>query len=547
MKNTFIPVGETLANTFAHAGVTHVFGFPGETSLPLYIGMQKTSGIQHVLARCPRCAAYMAESYARVSGKLGICDAPGGIGSPFVTPALHEANNSSTPLLFLASGVDQHKKGRWTTSQCDQQHLFKAVTKATYLLDEAENTGKMLYEAMHTAITPRTGPVFFEIPADIFAAESSAKKLPKFSINYPNYRISPDKKLLDEVVACLHRAKSPVIVAGGGVFLSKAVNEVQTLHATTGIPIATTLNGKGIVDEKNKNVLGVTGSKGSVEVNSYVQQSDCIVVLGSKLGDKSTNQYAWPRPGQTVIHVDADPKELKHLQEGYLPVLADIKVFVSELSELLKDWSIKPIVLPEKKIFWEEGATHQLCQLITDILPEDSILVADASVASGWAGAAVTFSKNQRLVNPRGSGSIGYALPAAIGASFARPDKKIIAIGGDGGFAISMHEMETAARYRLPIIYFLLNNNRLGLIDKHATALLKGKPVSDQFIDVEWCAIAQSMGWAATRIDSPRELKNLIPLLSSIQKPLLIDYRISPNEMAPDFFITLNHTKRASL
>src|SRR5579862_1486058 len=144
MSTTTMPIGEILARSLAKAGVTHVFGFPGETSLPLYIGMQKTPEIHHVLARCPRCAAYMAESYARVSGKVGVCDAPGGIGSPFVVPALHEAYNSSTPLLFLASGVIRNKKDDWTTSQCDQQTLFKSVTKATYLLEGTQNISSKL-------------------------------------------------------------------------------------------------------------------------------------------------------------------------------------------------------------------------------------------------------------------------------------------------------------------------------------------------------------------------------------------------------------------
>lgn len=539
-----LTVGSIIPKLLVSAGVKHVFGFPGETSLPFYMGMQNTTGIQHVLARCPRCAAYMAESYARISGNLGICDAPGGIGSPFATPALHEAFNSSTPLLFIASGVSRNKRNRWTTSQCDQQNLFKAVTKATYLLNDVNDLPIMLNDAIQTAVTPRTGPVFLELPADVLLSTyDNASAIT--AVSYPFIRIQPDSNQIINAAEIIRHAKSPVIIAGGGVFLSKATAILQELVSHTRIPVATTLNGKGSLNEKNKISLGVTGAKGNIEVNEWVENSDCLIVLGSKLGDKSTNSFSWPKPHQSTIHVDVDEHELCKLKsQNYLPIKSDIYEFLVELKHLLGKWSCPALRCLEKKIYWEQGLTHHLCESLNRWLPEGAIVVADASVASGWAGAALRLSATQRLINPRGSGSIGYALPAAIGAAFAKPHTKIFAIGGDGGLSIAMHEMETAARYHLPIVYFLLNNTRLGLIDKHATAILHGKPISDQFIDLNWNHIAQAFKWKSYQVTSESELNNIIPTIFSYNGPMLIDCKISPEEMAPDFFITLTHVKK---
>lgn len=536
-----IPIGESVANYLVSIGVQHVFGFPGETSLPLYIGMQRTAGIQHILARCPRCAGYMADSYARLSGRIGVCDAPGGIGSPFVAPALHEAKNSSIPLVLIASGVARTKRGKWSTSECNQQGLFKAITKQTVMLDDEAGLLEELDAAFQTAMSPRTGPVFVEIPADVFAAASpSTTSLlhPTASTQYPALHPTPDQAALAQAGQLIRQATSPVVVAGGGTHLSGATSLMHQLAEGCRIPVATTLNGKGSFNECHALALGVTGAKGNLETNRFIQAADCVLVLGSKLGDKSTDGYAFPQPGQRVIHVDSDPNELQRSASGYVPILSDIKLFCEVLIDQLADFTAPEQPLPDSNPFWELGLTNHLCELLSSSLSSHAVVIADASVASGWAGAAIRFSSShQRLITPRGSGSIGFALPAAIGAAFARPTSQIIAIGGDGGLAIAMHEMETAVRYHLPIVYFLLNNQRLGLIDRHLTELQNGHAISDRFTDIDWIQIGQAMGWQSIRITSIDELNHRWSDLMSTDQPTLVELQIPATEMAPDFFI----------
>lgn len=195
--------------------------------------------------------------------------------------------------------------------------------------------------------------------------------------------------------------------------------------------------------------------------------------------------------------------------------------------------------------FWQDSPTSRLCAFLSKQLPDQSILVADASVSSGWAGAAIQFTKKgQRLISPRGSGSISYALPAAIGAHFASPTSQIIAIGGDGGFAMSMHEMETAVRYQIPILFILLNNNSLGLIDKHATQILKGQKISQNFYDIPWAETAKNFGWKAISVTDIEELEQFWKYTFPATGPTLIEYRIPSEELSPDYLLTLENKKR---
>lgn len=529
-------VADAVLAGLAAADVDTVFGFPGETSLPLYIAAQRQSSIRHVLARCPRCAGYMADAFARVSGTVGICDAPGGIGSPFTTPALLEAFNSSTPLVFLASGVSRVHKGRWTTGECSQQALFSPVCKAAIRLETSDGAGARAANAVRLAEAPRSGPVFFEIPSDILVLPCDQDALP------PQHAppCAPSSTAMATVARTVREAKSVVIVAGGGVHSgSSALRELVTL---TGLPVATTLNGKGAVDETLPNALGVAGAKGSVAANGLIRAADCIIAIGTKLGDKSSDRYRWPAPGQTLVHVDSSSTELVRFGHPSVPVLADATEFCLLLAAELAGFRYAGPVPPRAEPFWDRGLTDYLCGRLSTELDSADVVVADASVSSGWAGAAIQLTGGrQRLLTPRGSGSIGYALPAALGAKHARPGSRVFAMGGDGGFSIAMHEMETAVRERLPVTYFLLNNQRLGLIDRHAVDLLGGNSISSQFGPVDWQKIGAAFGWRTTRVRSSGELDEVWDEMTDGTTPSLVECVVSADENAPDFVLTSRH------
>ncbi|MFD8497339.1 thiamine pyrophosphate-binding protein [Amycolatopsis sp. NPDC059657] len=528
----------------AAAGVRTVVGFPGETSLPLYLAAQRQDAIRHVMARCPRCAGYMAEAYARISGEVGVCDAPGGIGSPFTVPALLEAYNSSTPLVFVASGVSRTNAGRWTTGECAQQELFGAVTKDSVRVELPEDVAGHLVSAVHTAAAPRGGPVFVEIPSDVLAAPVADAR-PASAVQEP-LRAAPTAAAVALIADHVRTARSVVIVAGGGVHQGDAAAELRDLVAATGLPVATTLNGKGAVDERLPFAAGVTGAKGSFAANDFVRCADVVLAIGTKLGDKSTDKYRWPREGQVVVHVDSSPAELARRGHPSVPVLADAGEFCRALTGELAGYRYPGPLPVASPVFWDRGLTDHLCNRLSGELGEEDIVVADASVSSGWAGAAIRFSGGrQRLLTPRGSGSISYALPAALGAKLARPDARVFGIGGDGGLSIAMHEFETAVRNDLPITYFLLNNERLGLIDRHAVDLLGGGPVSAGFGSLDWQAIAAAFGWRGLRVGSGAELDAVWDEAVAGTGPTLVECVVPADEGAPDFIVTKQGERKA--
>lgn len=534
---------EKLVDHLEIAGVDTVFGFPGETSLPIYIELQKRAPrIRHVVARSPRGAGYMADGYARISGKVGVCDVPGGIGSPFVIPAAHEANNSSIPLIFLASGPPRKSRGKWTTSSCNQQALFGAVTRRAFYVGEAAAIHDVVHEAFSTATARDIGPVFIEIPADLMAEavpEDHSRRNSRPQAAFPSERQASPVKALALAAELLNKAERPCVLAGGGVHLSGASKALQAFAERAGCAVATTLNGKGAFPEWHPQSLGVAGAKGHKAANATVKDADCLLVLGSKLGDKTCNYGAFGSGHQHMIQVDANAARLAEAVHGYHPVHADAARFLSALAPMIMPRSPRRGKLPRPP-FWTVGASHALCNALSEQLPDDSIVVADASVARGWAGAALEFrGSGQRLITPAGSGSLSYALPAAIGARFAAPAAQIVAIGGDGGFSMAMHDLETAVRYRLPLLYVLLNNQALGLIDKHATQLLGGTPVSSGFHDIDWKHVVCAHGWRYDRVAADGDIGACLRALLPVSGPTLLELRVPADEISPDYALTL--------
>lgn len=541
--NAMNSVLETVMDYLEEAGVDTVFGFPGETSLPIYIELQKRAPrIRHVLARSPRGAGYMADGYSRISGKVGICDVPGGIGSPFIVPAAHEANNSSVPLIILASGPSRASRGRWTTSSCNQQKLFSAVTRRVFYVDDEASIHDVIHSAFASATAQDIGPVFIEIPTDLLSAQASQdsdRRNSRPQAAYPSERQSASVRDLAKVAELINRAEYSCVLAGGGVNLSGASAALKVFAERAGCTVATTLNGKGAFPEWHPQSLGVAGAKGHMAANAVIKRADCLLVLGSKLGDKTCNYGDFGNGKQRMIHVDANSVRLAPAENGYLPVHADAGRFLSALTPLIMPKRPSGAKL-ERPPFWTEGPSHALCAALSELLPANGIVVADASVARGWAGAALEFRRpGQRLLTPAGSGSLSYALPAAIGAKFAAPDSQVIALGGDGGFSMAMHDLETAVRYRLPLLYVLLNNQSLGLIDKHATQLLGGSPVSKDFYDIAWSDVVRAHGWHYVRAAPEDNLVTTLRDLLPVAHPTLLELRVPAEEISPDYALTL--------
>lgn len=540
---------ETIVKTLESHGVKFVFGFPGETTLPFYGAVAK-SGIKHIIARDERCAAHMADGYARATNKLGVCDAPAGMGTPFLCPALLEAFNSSIPLLAVVSSTPLAKRGKWPTSELDQEKLFAPITKKRFLIAREKDACKTTNEAILAALEPRTQPVLLEITYDVFRKKSSFKKLPT-SKKKP-WNVSREK--LKKALSLLLKSSKPLIFVGGGIFLSNSCQELAKLSERLLVPVATTLTAKGAIPENHPFCLGVAGGKGRSYANDYFSQVDCVLVLGSKLGEKATLSWTLFNSKPKVIRVDVDNKELLNNVVPDIAFQSDLKFFLKEFLKLVESHAPKIDrsldfyaqknswlnELEKTSIYSGDSVKPQLLiKTLQEISPKNVLVVADGSTASGWTG--VCWQANgagRKFIGCRGTGMIGFALPAAMGAKIGSPKDTVISFTGDGGFMFSCEELETAKRHSIPFVQIILNNQSLGLLQKHQQYVF-GENTLPDFTKIDFCKLSESMGVKAFKIERKSELKEKLSQAIKLKEPVVLDVVIDKSELSPDFKNTL--------
>ncbi|WP_344355529.1 thiamine pyrophosphate-binding protein [Streptomyces gobitricini] len=538
-------VADEIARRLSQRGVTHVFGYPGETSLSLYAAFQRNDSLTHVVGRCPRGAAYAAEAYARVSGGVAVCDAPGGIGSPYATPALLEAYNSGTPLVLITSGPSKSTPRPWATGQVEHARLFDSVAKHVYVVREQRGALGVVDAALALAERPRRGPVVVEIAPDVLEAEA-------------------DPKLLDELTAAsaapepagtaaeaggehpaaraaeaVGRGASVALIAGGGCHAAGAAEALREFVDRFGIPVFTTLNGKGVLSEVGTDLPRVVGSKGDTPANEYISGCEVVLYAGSKLGDKSTNQYAWPSPGQFLVRIDNDPQiDAADPASGCL-LREDVAGGLKLLSDELGEWSYRGPRPSATAGDWSKSGTASLVATVNAELSDRDVCVGEASVASGWFGALLRLAPPQRLITPRGTGSLGYAIPASVGAAVARPDATVWSLVGDGGLTMSIGELETIVRLGLNVKITVLDNGRLNLIDQHAIHRHGAAAVSRDFHRIDWPTICAAIGLPVMACDDPDRDASEIASFFSRRGPAVLVLDTSVDEVSPDMAIAI--------
>ncbi|WP_327268239.1 thiamine pyrophosphate-binding protein [Streptomyces sp. NBC_01218] len=536
-------VADEIARRLADRGVSHVFGYPGETSLSLYAALQRSEEITHVVGRCPRGAAYAAEAYARISGGVAVCDAPGGIGSPYVTPALLEAYNSGTPLVLITSGPSKSTPRPWATGQIEHTRLFDSVAKHVHVVREQRGALGVVDAALALAEGPRRGPVVVEIAPDVLEAEADPALLNAVSTAAAVTGTSP-AATADGAVAraaeAVRRGAGVALIAGGGCHAAGAADALEKFTGRFGIPVFTTLNGKGVLSEAGTDLPRVVGSKGDTPANEYISGCEVVLYAGSKMGDKSTHQYAWPSPGQFLVRIDHDPDiEDTDPARGSL-LREEIADGLGALSDELGEWSYTgPRPSTTTAGDWSKTGTASLVATVNAQLSERDVCVGEASVASGWFGALLRLAPPQRLITPRGTGSLGYAVPASVGAALARPDATVWTLVGDGGLTMSIGELETIARLGLPVKITVLDNGRLNLIDQHAIHHHRAEAVSRDFHRIDWAVICAAIGLPVMTCDDPERDGAEIASFFSRQGPAVLVLDTSVDEVSPDMAMAI--------
>ncbi len=416
---------ETVASTIIRAlkdgGVGAIFGVPGGQTLPLYAAASRI-GLPHVLMRDERSAACAADAYARLSGRVGFCDATVGPGATNLVSGLAEALGSSIPVIALVADIRRersHLRRRSITSQAlEQDDLLGAVSKWVARIETPDSVAGVLDQALRVATTGRPGPVVMTIPEDVFDAVPAdgapQRRFGPETFAYPRFRSAPDPVALADAADLLARARRPLVLAGGGVTFSSASGEVSDLAIADTIPVVTSISGKGTIDEQHPLAAGVAGSFGTMRANAAFRAADVVLVLGCKLGQVTTHVWQLPQRGQTVIHVDVDGEEIGRTCEAHVGIVADARLTANALNTALQgrrlgadNWLLALADVPATGAGMEADensvAPHRVAQLLSESLSPGDVIVCDASLSSGWAAAFSQVRTPRSYVAPRDS------------------------------------------------------------------------------------------------------------------------------------------------
>ena len=528
-------------------GVDTIFGLCGDTSLPLYDALARLGSIRHILTRDERHAAYMADGYARISGRVGVCEGPSGGGATYILPGLVEANESSIPVLAVNTDVSVSSRGKFTLTELDQRALMKPLTKWNAVLDRSADIPRVLRKAFDAMTTGRPGAAHIALPFDVQNGPVDRADIwadPTLG-SFPSRRVAPDPALVELAAKLLRNAKQPLFVCGGGVVLSGAEGELSTLAETISAPVATTISGKGSIDERCAHSAGVVGSNGGTpETRAVVDAADVIVFVGCRAGSVTTERWRHPQAGKArIIHIDVDPAVPGTNYKVDVPLVGDARLCLSALIDALEGhkreadltWvdakkrekfekfealarSDEQPIKPERVVF--ELQTH---------LDRDAILVADPGTPCPYFSAYyVVKGTGRRYFSNRAHGALGYAMAAAMGAHVARPRVKTVAVMGDGSFGMCVGELETAVRLKLPVTFIVISNAVYGWIKAGQKSGYERRYFSVDFGATDHAKVAEAFGVKSWRVFDPARLGTALKSALAHDGPSLVDIVCQP-------------------
>ncbi|HEY0797538.1 MAG TPA: thiamine pyrophosphate-binding protein [Candidatus Baltobacteraceae bacterium] len=532
--------------------VRHLFGLCGDTSLPFYDALARLHhGIFHVLTRDERSAAYMADAYARLTGKVGVCEGPSGGGATYILPGVVEANESSIALLAITTDVSTTSRGRYTLTELDQEALFAPLTKWNTTLARAADVPRMLRAAFVQMTTGRPGAVHLSFPFDAqkecFPADDVRADTTYAS--FPAQRCAPDSSSIEHAAAILRSARAPRIIVGGGVTIAGAHDELAALAELLDAPVGTTISGKGSLSDAHPLSLGVVGSNGgTAPVRAVIAEADCVLFIGCRAGSVTTER--WRRPGRetNIVHIDVDPAVIGANYSTIAPVVGDAKLALAGLLQAFGrkfeprgSTELVAAAKREKFLVFEELAAsderpirpERLVDDLQAVLPRDAVVVADPGTPCPYLSAYLTSDVAGRwFITNRAHGALGYSLAAACGAQFARPNAKVVSVMGDGSFGFTAGELETVVRYNLPITFIVVSNSEFGWIKAGQKNGFGARYYSVDFTRTDHARVAEAFGLRAWRVEDPRELRGVLAAAMAYDGPTLVDVISQPLEEA---------------
>ncbi len=535
--------------------VKHVFGLCGDTSLPLYDAMLKLDhGITHVLTRDERSATYMADAYARVTGRVGVCEGPSGGGATYILPGLIEAGESSIPVLAITTDISVSSYGKFPLTEVDQEALMRPLTKWNTVIRRADHIPRMMRAAFRAMTTSRPGAAHLGLPYDIQYDDVNPSDIwaDRKLGHYPAYPQAPEPGAAEAALDAILSAKRPLIVCGGGVVIADAMDALERFATRLDIPVATSISGQGSLAESHPNCVGVVGSNGGTdETWEAMTQADLVVFMGCRAGSTTTARWEAPGAGSRVVHFDSDPMVLGANYPAEVSVLGDLRLALDQLNAALdaredadacfRGAEIAADIRRRKfDAFMRHAEANEtplrperVVATLQKILPETATLVSDPGTTCPYFSAYFVLPRAGRhFITNRAHGALGYSLSASLGAWFGRPDSKVVALMGDGSFGFTAGELETVCRVRAPITFVVISNSAYGWIKASQKADKGARYYNVDFDRTDHAAVAAAYGVKSWRVERPEDLERVLREAVETDGPTLVDVIAQPLEEA---------------
>ena len=547
---------EAMVRMLEAHGVRHIFGLCGDTTLPFYDALYRLDHkIDHILTRDERSAAYMADGYARVTHRPGICEGPSGGGATYILPGLVEANESSVPILSITSDVSVSSRGHYPLTELDQEGLMRPLTKWNAVLNRSDMLPDMVRAAFRAMTAGRPGAAHLGFPIDVQRDPVDPEAIwaePRHAA-YPAFPAAPPEEDAAALLEALLSARSPAVVCGGGIVLSGGEGEFRRFVERLDIAVATTVSGQGSLPETHANNVGVVGSNGGVPATKeFLDTADLVFFIGCRAGSVTTERWRTPSRATRIVHLDCDPQVIAASYRTEAGMVCDARLGLAALNRLLDARKSPPAafggaaaVAPAKAKKWaafrplaESGdrpiKPERTIAALRAVLDDDAIVVADPGTPCPYVSAYYELRTSGRtLFSNRAHGALGYAMSAAMGAWVGRPDRKVVSLMGDGSFGFTCGEFETVVRRKMPITFIVFSNAVFGWIKAGQRAGFGERYFSVDFERSDHAAIASAFGVKSWRVEDPDTLEATLRKAVEHDGPSLVDIISQPlNEAA---------------
>ena len=532
---------QMICESLLHEGVEVMFGLPGGAILPLYQALPEYPKLRHILVRHEQNAGHAADGYARASGKVGVCIATSGPGATNLVTALATAMMDSVPVVAITGQVPRAAIGRDAFQETDTSGVTLPITKHNYLVMHASELPQVFKEAFHIARTGRPGPVLIDVPRDVLTEHADFQYPENVKLRGYKPTLDGHPQMIKRAAQLIRDARRPLILAGHGVHIAGAYAELQELAEKAQVPVVTTLLGISSFHEEHILSLGMPGMHGMAYTNHAIDRADLLVAVGMRFDDRVTGRLSAFAPNAKVVHIDIDPAEVGKNVRVTVPIVGDAKrvlhalakevepaihaEWLRELDELRKEHPSDKLRETDKLL------PQHVIRELSDITKGDAVVVTGVGQHQMWAAQHYTFREPNSWITSGGLGTMGFEVPAAMGAQMARPTTVVWSIAGDGGFQMTMSELATIVENRVPVKFAIINNNFLGLVRQLQDLFAGGARVAVEYTgNPDFVKLAEAYGIWAARVTERGQVRGAIQAAMEHDGPAIIDFRVEPTE-----------------